>query len=87
MALILAFVFALILDLFIVFVSGKDLNKIKASVILITFFLTKGIIFSLLVLSDTPQAMDVYNGKTKLKITYKDGVAIDSTVVWKKINN
>lgn len=87
MAWMFAFVFALILDLFIVFVSGKDLNKIKAFVILIPFFLTTGIIFSLLVLSDTPKAIDVYRGKTTLEITYKDGVAIDSTVVWKKINN
>lgn len=83
MALILAFVFAIILYIFIVFVSGKDLNKIKAFVILIPFFLTTGIIFSLMVLSDTPQAIDVYRGKTTLKITYKDGVAIDSTVVFK----
>ena len=83
MALILAFVFSIILYIFIVFVSGKDLNKIKAFVILIPFFLTTGIIFSLLVLSDTPQAIDVYRGNTTLKITYKDGVAIDSTVVFK----
>ena len=26
---------------------------------------------------------DVYKGKTTLEITYKDGVPIDSTVVWK----
>ena len=27
--------------------------------------------------------IDVYRGKTTLEITYKDGVAIDSVVVWK----
>lgn len=27
--------------------------------------------------------IDVYRGNTTLEITYKDGVAIDSTVVWK----
>ena len=31
----------------------------------------------------TPSAMDVYQGRTTLEITYKDGVAIDSTVVFK----
>ena len=31
----------------------------------------------------TPTAMDVYQGKTTLEITYKDGVPVDSTVVWK----
>lgn len=30
-----------------------------------------------------PTAMDVYKGKTTLEITYKDGVAIDSIVVFK----
>lgn len=29
-----------------------------------------------------PTAMDVYQGKTTLEITYKDSVAIDSTVVF-----
>ena len=27
--------------------------------------------------------MDVYQNKTTLQITYKDGVAVDSVVVWK----
>lgn len=30
-----------------------------------------------------PSAMDVYQGKTTLEITYKDGAAIDSVVVFK----
>ncbi len=30
-----------------------------------------------------PSAMDVYQGKTTLEITYKDGVAVDSIVVFK----
>ena len=37
----------------------------------------------ILIQSQTPTAMDVYNGKTTLEITYKDGIPIDSTVVWK----
>ena len=31
----------------------------------------------------TPTALDVYQGKTTLEITYRDSVAIDSTVVYK----
>ena len=31
-----------------------------------------------------PSAMDVYQGNTTLEITYRDGVAIDSTVVFKE---
>ena len=30
-----------------------------------------------------PTAMDVYRGKTTLEITYKEGVPIDSVVVFK----
>lgn len=32
---------------------------------------------------DTPTAMDVYHGKTTLEITYKDGIPVDSIVVFK----
>ena len=31
-----------------------------------------------------PSAIDVYQGNTTLEITYRDGVAIDSTVVFKE---
>lgn len=30
-----------------------------------------------------PTAMEVYRGKTTLEITYKDGIPIDSVVVFK----
>lgn len=33
--------------------------------------------------SHKPTAMDVYKGKTTLEITYKDGVPVDSVVVFK----
>ena len=32
---------------------------------------------------EQPTALDVYRGKTTLEITYRDSVAIDSTVVYK----
>ena len=31
-----------------------------------------------------PSAIEVYQGKTTLQVTYQDGVAIDSVVVYKK---
>ena len=34
-------------------------------------------------IAPTPNAMDVYRGKTTLEITYRDSVAIDSTLVYK----
>ena len=36
--------------------------------------------------SETPTALDVYRGKTTLEITYRDSVAIDSIVVYKKLD-
>ena len=35
------------------------------------------------VIEPTPTAMDVYQGKTTLKITYKDDIPTDSVVVFK----
>ena len=32
----------------------------------------------------TPTAMDVYQGKTTLEVTYEDGVPVDSIVIFKK---
>ena len=79
MALIFAFVFAVSLFIFVIFVYDISLPS------LITIhLLTLCIFVSLLVISKEPTAMDVYRRKTTLEITYKDGVAIDSTVVWKK---
>lgn len=31
-----------------------------------------------------PKAMDVYQGKTTLQVTYQDSIAVDSIVVFKK---
>lgn len=32
----------------------------------------------------TPNAIDVYRGRTTLEITYRDSVEVDSVVVWKE---
>ena len=41
------------------------------------------ILIATLSLKEKPKAIDVYRGKTTLEIIYKDGVAVDSTVVFK----
>ena len=41
------------------------------------------VLFLLTSYTTKPKAIDVYEGKTTLEITYKDKVPIDSTVVWK----
>lgn len=40
-------------------------------------------LFASLLECNTPTALDVYRGKTTLEITYRDSVAVDSTVVYK----
>ena len=42
------------------------------------------ILVATLCLKDNPKAMDVYRGSTTLEITYRNGIPIDSTVVWKR---
>lgn len=42
-----------------------------------------GMVFITLGDDKYPTALDVYKGKTTLEITYRDGVAIDSVVVFK----
>ena len=39
--------------------------------------------FVSLITYNEPTALDVYRGKTTLEITYRDSVAVDSTVVYK----
>ena len=81
--LMLAFMFAVSLFLFII-INGKKLNKISTSLLLIPLLLTIDIIAALFVYYlKTPKAIDVYKGRTTLEITYKDGISVDSTVVWK----
>lgn len=40
--------------------------------------------YSLAENTTTPTAMDVYQGKTTLEITYRDSVPVDSIVVYKE---
>lgn len=42
-----------------------------------------GIVLLLGIFSYEPTAMDVYQGKTTLKVTYKNNVSVDSVVVFK----
>lgn len=42
-----------------------------------------GLIIAYLIISP-PAALDVYQGKTTLEITYKDNIPVDSIVVWKE---
>lgn len=43
-----------------------------------------GILIHNWLISDEPTALDVYQGKTTLEITYKDSIPIDTIVVFKE---
>ena len=50
---------------------------------IISSFFTLIVFILILIQIQQPTAMNVYQGKTTLEITYKDGIPVDSTVVWK----
>lgn len=43
-----------------------------------------GIVIVLSILSTQPTAVDVYKGKTTLRVTYENNVPKDTTVIWKE---
>jgi hypothetical protein len=57
-------------------------SAVLGSIITLCFIAVLVIIGKHFYSSITP--IDVYRGKTTLEITYRDGFAIDSTVVWKE---
>lgn len=78
---ILAIVFAILL---IVFVIRREVYDKKASVIgIVLCAVFYGAFTAMACYEEEPTAIDVYQGKTTLEITYRDSVAIDSTVVYK----
>lgn len=66
-------------------IAGIVIRLMDDAPILDMFFIFVGSLtfFIGLFIIDTPTAMDVYQGKTTLEITYKDGVPIDTVVVFK----
>jgi hypothetical protein len=65
-----------------IFTDDKDYRFISALLLIIST-----VIFTALVSSyesrNTPTALDVYQGKTTLEITYRDSIPVDSVVVFK----
>lgn len=66
-----------------ILICSTLLNSDKDFVVLISTVLTFIIFVLVIVYMTEPRAIDVYKGNTALEITYKNGIPIDSTVVWK----
>ena len=75
--------------LLVILIMGVD-SLSKANYDFVGFVLIASIILAFTVLittlclKDNPRAIDVYRGDTTLERTYRDGIPIDSTVVWKE---
>ena len=75
--------------LLIILIMGVDsLSKAKYDsvgvVLVVSIILAFIVLITTLCLKDNPKAIDVYRGDTTLERTYRDGIPIDSTVVWKE---
>lgn len=58
-------------------------NFENSTIFLVSLLCTVTMSTVIYVYKSTIFPIDVYRGNTTLEITYKDGIAIDSTVVWK----
>lgn len=61
--------------------SDCDPRVLVGRVLVGVILVSAGVMF--FIFENHPTAMDVYQGKTTLEITYKNGIAIDSVVVFK----
>lgn len=66
-------------------VFGRDGSSESDNIIIIglSFMLAFTALVLMIIYAQRPKAIDVYKGETTLEITYKDGMPIDSVVVWK----
>lgn len=61
----------------------KEAYNIAISIVLLIIAVI-GLSFIMAYISNTPTALDVYKGKTELRITYDGKVPVDSVVIYKK---
>ena len=78
---ILTLVFGILTIVTVVLREGH--NKEGVSVATTVCAALFGAFLVMIFVGSEPTALDVYRGKTTLEITYRDSVAIDSTVVYK----
>ena len=79
----LLLIFIFIAVLLTILICSTLLNSDKDFIVLISTILTFIIFVLVIVYMTEPRAINVYRGNTTLEITYKDGIPVDSTVVWK----
>lgn len=80
---ILFFIFALIAMIILMWVRFYK-DDVDVMEFLLHCFATVMVFFAFCEYSNSPNAIDVYRGKTTLEITYKDSIPVDSVVVFKE---
>ena len=88
MVAIILVVIVLIAISFVLIVCGSDdyhgVIAIFGGILLCGSSIGLGLLIAKEDYKSKPSAMDVYQGKTTLKISYVDSVAVDSTVIFKE---
>lgn len=72
----------LLVMIFMAIILSAYSNAYAVSILIVSIITFLSAVFTTIELQN-PTAIDVYRGKTTLEVTYKNGVAIDSTVVFK----
>lgn len=80
---IIGFIIVTIVIVLCVIEIKEEGNIVLSKVLLIIAII--GLLFIIVsYISNTPTALDVYKGKTELRITYEGKTTIDSVVIYKK---
>ena len=82
-------IYALIIIIVLLIVSflwniSNDKDRTMSALCLVIFSYVVSGIMTFLELDKQPKAIEVYQGKTTLEITYKDSIPVDSVVVYKE---
>lgn len=78
----------IILIVVAIVIDSRTLGQNAAKGLLISFIVcvVTGVTIGVCTPNHEPTAIDVYRSETKLEITYRDSVAVDSVVVYKKFD-
>ena len=82
---IIGFIIVIIVIVLCVIEIKEEGNIVLSKVLLIIAII--GLLFIIVsYISNAPTALDVYKGKTELRITYEGKTPVDSVVIYKKRN-
>lgn len=81
---ILLVILAICLEIARIHKSDEKIGVIISYVVISYVGFITGLLLIIGYINSRPQAIDVYKGKTELRITYEGNIPVDSAVVFKK---